>query len=159
MRERELPPWCAWDTDKERIYYRFLIYIAIFMNIQGTLHASERERSRRDAISTTHETRTRRGLDFTSYKVLIIMFMADLCYIFIYVIKWFLKSPVCFRNHTKYENNFNWNMPTVFHMMKKSIFRFLKKKHLKTIWPSQITVNIGHCMSMKLLVICSAFSM
>ncbi len=25
------------------------------------------------------------------------MFMADLCYIFIYIIKWLLKSPACFR--------------------------------------------------------------
>ncbi len=31
------------------------------------------------------------------------MFMADLCYIFIYIIKWFLKSPACFRSHTKYK--------------------------------------------------------
>ncbi len=29
------------------------------------------------------------------------MFMADLCYIFIYIIKWFLKSPACLRSHTK----------------------------------------------------------
>ncbi len=29
------------------------------------------------------------------------MFMADLCYIFIYIIKLFLKSPLCFRSHTK----------------------------------------------------------
>ncbi len=31
------------------------------------------------------------------------MFMADLCYIFLNIIKWFLKSSVCFRSHTKYE--------------------------------------------------------
>ncbi len=31
------------------------------------------------------------------------MFMADLCYIFIYIIKWFLKSPACFQSHTKYK--------------------------------------------------------
>ncbi len=41
------------------------------------------------------------------------MFMADLCYIFIYIIKWFLKSLACFRSQTKYENNFNWSMHTV----------------------------------------------
>ncbi len=41
------------------------------------------------------------------------MFMADLCYIFIYFIKWFLKSPASFQSHTKYENNFNWSMHTV----------------------------------------------
>ncbi len=41
------------------------------------------------------------------------MFMADLCYIFIYIIKWFLKSPACFRSHTKYKNNFNLSMSTV----------------------------------------------
>ncbi len=40
------------------------------------------------------------------------MFMAGLCYIFIYIIKWFLKSPACFRIHMKYENNFNWSMHT-----------------------------------------------
>ncbi len=31
------------------------------------------------------------------------MFMGDLCYIFIYIIKWFLKSPACFQSHTKYK--------------------------------------------------------
>ncbi len=41
------------------------------------------------------------------------MFMVDLCYIFIYIIKWFLKSPAYFRSHTKYENNFNWSMHSV----------------------------------------------
>ncbi len=41
------------------------------------------------------------------------MFMADLCYIFIYFIKWFLKSPASFQSHTKYENYFNWSMHTV----------------------------------------------
>ncbi len=57
--------------------------------------ARERECSRRgDVLSTTHETRVSRGftIDFTFYKALIIMrmslmFMADLCYIFIYIIK------------------------------------------------------------------------
>ncbi len=41
------------------------------------------------------------------------MFMADLCYIFIYIIKWFLKSPAYLRSHTKYENYFSLSMPTV----------------------------------------------
>ncbi len=49
------------------------------------------------------------------------MFKADLCYIFIYIIKWFLKSPACFRSHTKYENNFNWSMPTVEQIWWKNI--------------------------------------
>ncbi len=63
------------------------------------------------------------------------MFMADLCYIFIYIIKWFLKSPACFRIHTKYENYFNWSMHTVEQIWQKIyIFVFLKKKHLKVSW-------------------------
>ncbi len=41
------------------------------------------------------------------------MYMADLCYIFIYIIKLFLKPPACFRSHTKYKNNFYWSMSTV----------------------------------------------
>ncbi len=41
------------------------------------------------------------------------MFIADLCYIFIYIIKWFLKLSACFWSHTKYKNNFNLSMPTV----------------------------------------------
>ncbi len=106
-------------------------------------------------------------------KVLIIMlmslmFMADLCYIFIYIIKWFLKSPACFWSHTKYKNYFNWSMPTVkqiwrntslLHYYRISIFL---KKHLKAIWPSQITQSIsGHCIWAwnESLEICSAFSM
>ncbi len=58
----------------------------------------ERERERecfsRGTLSALTETRARRGftIDFTFYKVLIIMlmslmFMANLCYIFIYIIK------------------------------------------------------------------------
>ncbi len=56
--------------------------------------ARERESSHRDALQQHAESRARTGftIDFTSYKVLIIMlmslmFMADLCYIFIYIIK------------------------------------------------------------------------
>ncbi len=68
---------------------------------------NERERERERETyekATKHETQARRGftIDFTFYKVLIIMslmFMADLCYIFIYIIKLFVKSPVCFRSH------------------------------------------------------------
>ncbi len=70
------------------------------------------------------------------------MFMADLCYIFIYIIKWFLKLPACFRSHTKYENNFNWSMNKYDEKHHCCIIigsLFLKKKHLKAIWPSQIT--------------------
>ncbi len=55
----------------------------------------ERESSCRDVLLTTHETQTRRGftIDFTFYKVIIIimlmslLFMTDLCYILIYIIK------------------------------------------------------------------------
>ncbi len=50
------------------------------------------------------------------------MFMADLCYIFIDIIKWFLKSPACFRIHTEYENNFNWSMHTVEQIWQKNIY-------------------------------------
>ncbi len=48
------------------------------------------------------------------------MFMEDLCYIFMYIIiiKWFLKSPACFQSHTKYENYFNWSMHTVEQIIK-----------------------------------------
>ncbi len=49
------------------------------------------------------------------------MFMADVCYIFIYIIKWFLKSPACFRSHTKYENNRNWSM-IVEQIWRKKVF-------------------------------------
>ncbi len=34
------------------------------------------------------------------------MFMADFCYICIYIIKWFLKSPARFQSHTKYKKNY-----------------------------------------------------
>ncbi len=47
------------------------------------------------------------------------MFMADSCCIYIYIIKWFLKSPAYFRCHTKYENYFNLSMPTVEHNIMK----------------------------------------
>ncbi len=81
------------------------------------------------------------------------MFMADLG-----LMKWFLKSPACFRSHTKYENILFEVCILLNKYEKKEFLDFFKKKHLKSIWPSQITVNIGH-LSMKLLVICSAFSM
>ncbi len=78
------------------------------------------------------------------------MFMADLCYIFIYIIKWFLKSPVCFRSHVMYENYFNWSMPIVSQIWlgKKSLLNYYRisiflKKHLKAIRPSQITQSIS----------------
>ncbi len=80
------------------------------------------------------------------------MFMADLCYIFIYIIKWFLKLPARFRSHKKYENNFNWSMPTVEQIWRKKknhcciiIGSFFLNKYLKAIWPFQITI-----ISMKL---------
>ncbi len=60
------------------------------------------------------------------------MFMADLRYIFIYIIKWFLKSPVCFRSHTKYENNFNWNMHTVEQIWRKRYFGIFEKETSKS---------------------------
>ncbi len=84
------------------------------------------------------------------------MFMADLCYIFIYIIKWFLKSPACFRSHMKYENNFNWSMPTVEQIWgkKKKLLHYYRisflKKYLKAIWPSQITQFRALYLSMKL---------
>ncbi len=46
--------------------------------------------------------------------------MADLCYIFINIIKWFLKSPACFRSRTK----------TIW-------------IEVKAIWPSHITQSIS----------------
>ncbi len=58
------------------------------------------------------------------------MFMADLCYIFIYIIKWFLKSPACFRIHTEYENNFNWSMHTVEQIWRKKIFWDFWKRNI-----------------------------
>ncbi len=83
--------------DKERIYYKVLtsykvlivmLYLRDLHAIERKLRERERERSRRDALSTTHETQARRGftIDFTFYKVLIIMLMslmftADLYYI------------------------------------------------------------------------------
>ncbi len=60
------------------------------------------------------------------------MFMADLSYIFIYIIKWFLKSPACFRSHTKYENYFNWSMHTVEQIWRKKYFGILEKETSKS---------------------------
>ncbi len=82
------------------------------------------------------------------------MFMADLCYIFIYIIKWFLKFLACFRSHTKYENNLNC-MPNVEQIWQKSLLHYYRisifekeiSKSNMTIWNN--LVNIGHCMSMK----------
>ncbi len=78
------------------------------------------------------------------------MFMADLCSIFIYIIKWFLKSPACFRSQSKYENYFI----EVYLLLNKYDEKhhcviiiigsvFLKKKHLKAIRLSQITPSIS----------------
>ncbi len=58
------------------------------------------------------------------------MFMADLCYIFIYIIKWFLKSPSCFRSHTKYEINFNCSMHTVEKYANFFFLLFLKRNYI-----------------------------
>ncbi len=71
------------------------------------------------------------------------MFMADLCYIFIYIIKWFLKSPACFRSHTKYENNFNWSMPTVEQIWrKKSLLHYYRISiFLKEMSKSNMTIS------------------
>ncbi len=89
-----------------------------------------------------------------------LMFIADLCYIFIYIIEWFLKLPVFFRSHTKYENNCNWNMYTIEQIWRKKIFLFFLKETSK----SNMTVSNNSQYqalhsSMKLLVICRAFSM
>ncbi len=98
-------------------------------------------------------------IHFTSYTVLIIMFMADLCYIFIYIIKWFLKSPACFRCHTKYENNFNWSMPVEQIWRKKYFWIFEKETSKSNMTVLNNSQNRALHLSMKLLVICSAFSM
>ncbi len=117
--------------------------------------ARESERERTHAMMCFQQrtktwARTGFTIDFTFYKVRIIMFMADVCYIFIYIIKWFLKSPACFRSHTKYENNFNWSMPILLNKYDEknhcwsfigSVFK--KNKHLKAIWLSQITQSIS----------------
>ncbi len=58
------------------------------------------------------------------------MFVADLCNIFIYIIKWFLKSLACFRSHTKYENNFNWSMHTVEQIWQKKVFLDFWKRNI-----------------------------
>ncbi len=47
------------------------------------------------------------------------MFMADLHYIFIYIIKGFLKSLAWFQSLTKYENYLNWSMHTVEQIRRK----------------------------------------
>ncbi len=165
-----------WDMGKERVYYRFHIlysshYNAMFMKFQWTSRSIEREREmcmRERALlpwcafnNALTETRAWRGftIDFTSYTVLIIMFMADLCYIFIYIIKWFLKSPACFRCHTKYENNFNLSMP-VEQMWRKKYFWIFEKETSKS---NMTVLNNSQYralhLSKKLLVICSVFSM
>ncbi len=69
------------------------------------------------------------------------MLMADLCYICIYIIKWFLKSPACFRSHrtktilievclllNKYDEQHHYCI------IIGSVF--LKNKHFKAIWKS-----------------------
>ncbi len=61
------------------------------------------------------------------------MFVADLCYILIYIFKWFLKSLVSFQSHTKYKNNSNWSMHTVEQIWKKKDFGFLKKKQIAIV--------------------------
>ncbi len=79
------------------------------------------------------------------------MFMANLCYIFIYIIKWFLKLPACFRSHSKYENNFNWSMnkyeqiwrkTSLLHYYRINIFEKETSKSNMTI--SNNSVNISH---------------
>ncbi len=55
------------------------------------------------------------------------MFVADLCCISIYIIKWFLKSLVCFQSHTKYKNNSNWSMHTVEQIWQKKGFGIFEK--------------------------------
>ncbi len=63
-----------------------------------------------------------------------------------------------FSNPYEVRKHYIWSLHTVEQIWEERVFGFKKNKHLKSIWPSQITVNIGH-LSMKLLVICGAFSM
>ncbi len=88
------------------------------------------------------------------------MFMADL------IIKWFLKSPACFRSHTKYETILievclllnKYDEKNHCCIIKGSVFK--KNKYLKAILPFQITQSIsGIAFEHEALVICSAFSM
>ncbi len=58
------------------------------------------------------------------------MFMADLYYIFIYIIKWFLKSPACFRSRTK---TIVIEVCILFNKYDEKCTLFFKKKHLKAI--------------------------
>ncbi len=90
------------------------------------------------------------------------MFMADLCYIFIYIIKWFLKSLACFWTHTKYKNYFNWSMLSVEQIWweKKKYFGIFEKETSKSnMTVSNTSQYRALHLSMKLLEICSAFSM
>ncbi len=86
------------------------------------------------------------------------MFMADVCYIFIYIIKWFLKSPACFRSCTKtilievciLLNKYGEN---------KYFFIFEKETSKSNMTVSNNSQYRASHLSMKLLVICSTFSM
>ncbi len=110
----------------------------------------ERERARESETAVMRfqqhaETQAMTGL----YKFLIIlmsfMFMAVLCYIFINIIKWYLKSPACFRSHTKYENYFNWRRKTsLLRYYRTSIFE--KAASICNITVSNNSINIGHCI-------------
>ncbi len=86
---------------------------------------SERERERERerellwwcSFKSGAKTQARTGF----YKVLIIMFMAHLCYIFIYIVKWFLKSPASFRSLSKYKNYFKLKYADCWTNMMKNI--------------------------------------
>ncbi len=74
------------------------------------------------------------------------MFMADLCYIFIYIIKWFLKSAT--KKKSNYENNCNWSMPTVEQIWWKTpllhrISIFDKETSKSNMTVSNNSINIG----------------
>ncbi len=94
------------------------------MNIQ--LRARERDRERE------RQTDKEFTIDFTFYKVLIIMlFLWQSCAVF--------SSTL---------SSDSWSMPTVKQIWRKKhcwiIVTSVFFKHLKALWPSQITVNIGH---------------
>ncbi len=64
------------------------------------------------------------------------MCMADLCYIFNYIIKWFLKSPV-------FSKPYEVRKQLEF-LIFLDIFGFLKNKHLKAIWSSISGIAFEH---------------
>ncbi len=87
------------------------------------------------------------------------MFVADLCHIFIYIIKWFLKSPALFLK--PYENTKTIVIEVCILLNKyneKKYFGIFLKETSKS---NTIVSNNSQCralhLSMQLPVICSAF--